>query len=144
MAKREKRTERTPEGKNREKAEERMTTLQKYVSDMMAVEEHIGSAVNLSQRNQRVSHGCCQEFRRHQTAVRLNERCAPVDLALKRGVVSISEGCSPKPRGALRNALTPQELSAILRQIAIYCGFPAAVDCHRVAKQVLAAEAKKT
>jgi 4-carboxymuconolactone decarboxylase len=37
----------------------------------------------------------------------------------------------------------PQELAAILRQVAVYCGFPAAVDCHRVAKQVLAAEAKK-
>ena len=46
-------------------------------------------------------------------------------------------------RGALRNGLTPKELSAILRQIAIYCGFPAAVDAHRVAKQVLTAEAKK-
>jgi 4-carboxymuconolactone decarboxylase len=46
-------------------------------------------------------------------------------------------------RGALRNGLTPQELSAILRQVAVYCGFPAAVDCHRVAKQVLAMEAKK-
>lgn len=30
-----------------------------------------------------------------------------------------------------------------LRQVAVYRGFPAAVDCHRVAKQVLAAEAKK-
>ena len=46
-------------------------------------------------------------------------------------------------RGALRNGLTPKELSAILRQIAVYCGFPAAVDCHRVAREVLAAEAKK-
>jgi len=46
-------------------------------------------------------------------------------------------------RGALRNGVTHQELSAILRQIAIYCGFPAAVEAHRVAKQVLAAEAKK-
>ncbi len=46
-------------------------------------------------------------------------------------------------RGALRNGLTQAELAAILRQIAVYCGFPAAVDCHRVAKQVLAAEAKK-
>jgi len=46
-------------------------------------------------------------------------------------------------RGALRNGLTPNELSAILRQVAVYCGFPAAVDCHRVAKQVLAAEAKE-
>jgi 4-carboxymuconolactone decarboxylase len=41
-------------------------------------------------------------------------------------------------RGALRNGLTPKELSAVLRHIAIYCGFPAAVECHRVAKQVLA------
>jgi 4-carboxymuconolactone decarboxylase len=47
-------------------------------------------------------------------------------------------------RGALRNGLTPNELAAILRQVAVYCGFPAAVDCHRVAKQVLAAEGKKT
>ena len=46
-------------------------------------------------------------------------------------------------RGALRNGLTPKELSAILRQIAVYCGFPVAVDCQRVAKQVLAAEAAK-
>src|SRR5215471_4387349 len=46
-------------------------------------------------------------------------------------------------RGALRNGLTPKELSAVLRQVAIYCGFPAAVDAHRVAKQVLAAEAKR-
>jgi len=47
-------------------------------------------------------------------------------------------------RGALRNGLTHKELAAILRQIAVYCGFPAAVDCHRVAKQVLATEAKKS
>jgi 4-carboxymuconolactone decarboxylase len=46
-------------------------------------------------------------------------------------------------RGALRNGVTEKELSAILRQIAIYCGFPAAVDAHRVAKKVLA-ENKKT
>jgi 4-carboxymuconolactone decarboxylase len=47
-------------------------------------------------------------------------------------------------RGALRNGLSHKELSAVLRQIAIYCGFPAAVDAHRVAKSVLAAESKKT
>jgi 4-carboxymuconolactone decarboxylase len=45
-------------------------------------------------------------------------------------------------RGALRNGLTPKELSAVLRQVAIYCGFPAAVDAHRVAKKVLE-DAKK-
>jgi 4-carboxymuconolactone decarboxylase len=46
-------------------------------------------------------------------------------------------------RGALRNGVTETELSAILRQIAIYCGFPAAVDAHRVAKKVLAEEAQE-
>jgi 4-carboxymuconolactone decarboxylase len=46
-------------------------------------------------------------------------------------------------RGALRNGVTETELSAILRQIAIYCGFPAAVDAHRVAKKVLAEQAAK-
>ena len=41
-------------------------------------------------------------------------------------------------RGALRNGVTPAELAAILRQVAVYCGFPAAVEAHRVAKKVLA------
>ena len=41
-------------------------------------------------------------------------------------------------RGAQRNGLTHKELSAILRQVAIYCGFPAAVEAHRVAKRILA------
>lgn len=45
-------------------------------------------------------------------------------------------------RGALRNGLTPNELRAILTQIAIYCGFPVAVDCFRTARQILA-ETKK-
>lgn len=45
-------------------------------------------------------------------------------------------------RGALRNGLTPKELFAALRQVAIYCGFPAAVEAHRVAKKVLAEEQK--
>jgi 4-carboxymuconolactone decarboxylase len=45
-------------------------------------------------------------------------------------------------RGALRNGVTEKELGAILRQVAIYCGYPAAVDAHRVAKKVLADTAK--
>lgn len=40
-------------------------------------------------------------------------------------------------RGAVRNGLTPDELRAILIQIAVYCGIPVGVDCFRVAKQVL-------
>jgi 4-carboxymuconolactone decarboxylase len=44
-------------------------------------------------------------------------------------------------RGALGNGVTPAELAAILRQVAIYCGYPAAVDAHRVAKKVMAERA---
>ncbi len=42
-------------------------------------------------------------------------------------------------RGAIRNGLTHKQLSAILRQGAIYCGLPVAIDRHRVTKRVLAA-----
>ena len=42
-----------------------------------------------------------------------------------------------------RNGLTPDELRAILTQVAIYCGFPVAVDCFRIGRQILN-EAKKT
>ena len=45
-------------------------------------------------------------------------------------------------RGALRNGLTPDEIRAVLTQIAIYCGVPVGVDCFRVAKSVLS-EGKK-
>jgi len=40
-------------------------------------------------------------------------------------------------RGALRNGLTPNELRAILTQIAIYCGAPVGVDCFREARRIL-------
>src|SRR5438105_8569181 len=40
-------------------------------------------------------------------------------------------------RGALNNGLTPNEIRAVLTQIAIYCGIPVGVDCFRIAKTVL-------
>jgi len=40
-------------------------------------------------------------------------------------------------RGALRNGVTRAELKAIITQIAIYCGIPAGVECHRIANRVL-------
>jgi len=40
-------------------------------------------------------------------------------------------------RGALTNGLTPNELRAVLTQIAVYCGVPVGVDCFRVAREVL-------
>ena len=40
-------------------------------------------------------------------------------------------------RGALRNGLTPEELRAVLIQIAVYCGIPVGVDCFRTAKAVI-------
>ena len=46
-------------------------------------------------------------------------------------------------KAALRNGLTPDEIRAVLTQIAIYCGVPVGVDCFRIAKSVLS-ENKKT
>jgi len=40
-------------------------------------------------------------------------------------------------RGALTNGLTPNEIRAVLTQIAVYCGIPVGVDCFRVAREVI-------
>ena len=39
-------------------------------------------------------------------------------------------------RGAIVNGVSRDELKAILHQIAIYCGVPASVECHRIAKRI--------
>jgi len=43
-------------------------------------------------------------------------------------------------RGALRNGCTKEEIRAVLMQVAIYCGVPAAIDGLRVAREVLKEE----
>ena len=40
-------------------------------------------------------------------------------------------------RGALRNGATPEEIRAVILQSAAYCGFPAALEAMRVAKEVV-------
>ena len=40
-------------------------------------------------------------------------------------------------RGARANGLTPNELRAVLIQIAIYCGIPVGADCFKVAETIL-------
>ncbi|HEY2207171.1 MAG TPA: 4-carboxymuconolactone decarboxylase [Pseudonocardia sp.] len=40
-------------------------------------------------------------------------------------------------RGALNNGLSPEEISEVLMQCAIYCGVPAANSAFRVAREVL-------
>ncbi len=46
-------------------------------------------------------------------------------------------------RGALNNGMTPNEIRAVLTQIAVYCGIPCGVDCFRHAKPVIEAHQKK-
>jgi 4-carboxymuconolactone decarboxylase len=41
-------------------------------------------------------------------------------------------------RGALTNGVTPDEIRAVLTQIAVYCGIPVGVDCFRVARPIIA------
>lgn len=45
-------------------------------------------------------------------------------------------------RGALNNGLTPEQIAAILRHAAIYCGVPAAVDGFRAASTVISGNAR--
>ena len=40
-------------------------------------------------------------------------------------------------RGALNNGATPEELSEVLLQAAVYCGVPVGLECFRIAKEVL-------
>jgi 4-carboxymuconolactone decarboxylase len=40
-------------------------------------------------------------------------------------------------RGALTNGLTPNEVRAVLTQIAVYCGIPAGVDAFRHGKPII-------
>ncbi|EML1935696.1 carboxymuconolactone decarboxylase family protein [Providencia vermicola] len=40
-------------------------------------------------------------------------------------------------KGALRNGLTPEQISEVLLQVAIYCGVPTAVDSFRIATQAI-------
>ena len=46
-------------------------------------------------------------------------------------------------RGALRNGLTPNEIRAVLTQIAIYCGIPVGVDCFRARQGRARAKARR-
>ena len=45
-------------------------------------------------------------------------------------------------RGALRNAVTVDELREVLLQTAVYCGIPAAHTAFRVAQEVLGSQAE--
>ena len=40
-------------------------------------------------------------------------------------------------RGAKANGLTPTEISAVLVQIAVYCGIPVGADCFQIAETIL-------
>ncbi len=40
-------------------------------------------------------------------------------------------------RAGLGNGLTPAEIAEVFRQVAVYCGAPAALEAMRIAKQVL-------
>ncbi len=41
--------------------------------------------------------------------------------------------------GALRNGVTREEIQEVILQIAVYCGFPAAIDALRTVREAIAA-----
>lgn len=44
-------------------------------------------------------------------------------------------------RGSYKNGVTEEELKSILMQITVYCGVPAGISAHRIAKKVRAERA---
>lgn len=40
-------------------------------------------------------------------------------------------------RGALNNGASKQEITEVIVQAAVYCGFPVGLECMRIAKQVM-------
>ena len=47
-------------------------------------------------------------------------------------------------RGAIRNGVTKEEMREIFLQCGVYCGAPAALESFKIAKEVLAEEAKRS
>ncbi|MEX2201926.1 MAG: carboxymuconolactone decarboxylase family protein, partial [Dongiaceae bacterium] len=47
-------------------------------------------------------------------------------------------------KGALRNGCSIEEIRETLMQITIYCGVPAGVEAFRIARKVLAEQAKES
>jgi len=41
-------------------------------------------------------------------------------------------------KGAITNGVSEAELKAVINVIAVYCGVPVGVECHRIAKKVFA------
>lgn len=39
-------------------------------------------------------------------------------------------------KGAITNGVTRDELKAAINQVAIYCGVPVGVECHRIARKI--------
>ena len=62
--------------------------------------------------------------------------CSILTLGMVAAIGKMSEFANHL-RGARANGLTPNELRAVLVQIAIYCGIPVSADCFRVADTIL-------
>ena len=60
----------------------------------------------------------------------------------RRGLAALFSIQTTHVRGALTNGLSPKEISAVLTQIAIYCGIPVGVDCFRMAKPIVSEQKK--
>ena len=53
------------------------------------------------------------------------------------GALGQMEEFATHVRGALNNGMTPNEIRAVLTQVAIYCGVPSGVDCFRVTRPII-------
>ena len=118
---------------------EKGLALRKQVLGAEYVEKSMASADSFSMPMQELSTEYCWGHVWTRPGLQLRERSL-INIAMISALNRPHE-LTLHVRGALRNGCTKEEIRAVLLQVAIYCGVPAAIDGFRTAAAVLKEEA---
>lgn len=99
------------------------------------VDQNLAKADNLSRPFQEAMTAWCWGFGWGDPAIDAKTR-SMINLAMLGALGRLHEW-ETHCRGALNNGVSPEEIRAIIHVVGIYCGVPMALECFRVAKQVL-------
>ncbi|MDE2790712.1 MAG: carboxymuconolactone decarboxylase family protein [Paracoccaceae bacterium] len=99
------------------------------------VDQNLATADDLSRPFQEAMTAWCWGFGWGDPAIDAKTR-SMINLAMLGALGRLHEW-ETHCRGALKNGVSPEEIRAIIHVVGIYCGVPMALECFRVAKQVL-------
>ena len=111
--------------------------MRKKVLGAAYVEKQMGNADDFNRDFQRIVTQYCWGEAWGDTALTPRERSI-LNLGMIASLGRMEE-FQTHVRGALNNGMTPNEIRAVLIQIAVYCGIPCGVDCFRHAKPIIEA-----